>query len=511
MLFKLQNTLFLVDSLKTKKGSKNWAIIGAGVGGLASAIRLASLGLEVDLYESNAYPGGKLSDFQLEGFRFDAGPSLWTMPQYLEELFSLVGKDLKDYLLYEKLEESCRYFYEDGTLIHGYSDPVLFSQEIEKNTQDKAESLLSFLKYSQKIYEITHSVFLEKSLHQFNTYFTPSILPSIWGLPQIDMGRNMNKALKDFFIDPKTIQLFNRYATYNGSNPYRAPATLHIIPHLENYFGAYFPKEGMIGITKALEKLALELGVQIHYNTPVQEILLENNKVMGIRVGGCIRPYSGLISNMDVYPTYRKLLTGKKAPDKTLNRERSSSALIFYWGIQGEFSELDLHNIFFSKNYSEEFECLEKGGISEDPTIYIQISAKKRKLDAPNGKENWFTMINVPSNKGQDWDELIKTARHNILRKLNRQLGRDITHLIQVEKILDPREIEWRTSSHEGALYGTNSNQVFSAFFRHPNFSSRYKGLYFVGGSVHPGGGIPLALLSAKITAEIIDKHVHKD
>ncbi len=498
-----------MDSLKIKGKKPRFAIIGAGIGGLASAIRLTVMGFEVEIFESNPYPGGKLSQIDFSGFRFDAGPSLFTMPQWLEEVFSIAGKDPKAYFAYETLEESSRYFFEDKTVIHGFTDKNRFAQEISTKTQDTKNSILNFLEYCAKIYRITNPVFLQRSLHQVSTYFSKSIIPSLLGLPFIDSGRKMNQANQFFFKDPKTIQIFNRYATYNGSNPYQAPATLNVIPHLEYHFGAYFPLKGMISITESLEKLAIDLGVKIHYQKRVDEIILDINKIKGIRISESFLPFDGLISNMDVYPTYKKLLPTYKSPDKILNRERSSSALIFYWGIEGVFPELDLHNIFFSRDYSEEFDKLAKGQISKDPTVYINITSKKKGDDAPSGMENWFTMINVPANSGQNWDELIEVSRQCIQNKLSRILGKDIKSLIKEERILDPRTIEERTSSYQGSLYGSSSNHLLAAFFRHPNESSKYKGLYFCGGSVHPGGGIPLALLSAKITSEIIEKRYH--
>jgi phytoene dehydrogenase-like protein len=198
-------------------------------------------------------------------------------------------------------------------------------------------------------------------------------------------------------------------------------------------------------------------------------------------------------------------LPGEKQPDKLLNQPKSSSALIFYWGIRHQFEELGLHNIFFSRDYRQEFEQLFQGQtISGDPTVYINITSKHKPDDAPAGCENWFVMINAPKNDGQNWDALIEQTRTNVLQKLSRLLGKDIASLIECESILDPRSIESRTSSSQGALYGNSSNNRYAAFLRHANFSSKISNLYFCGGSVHPGGGIPLCLLSAKITAELV-------
>jgi len=306
------------------------------------------------------------------------------------------------------------------------------------------------------------------------------------------------------------VQFFDRYATYNGSNPYQAPATLNVIPHLEQHFGAYFPEGGMYRITASLVELAESLGVKFNYNQPVQQIVVAGKRATAIQVNGKLLKADVVVSNMDVWFTYRKLLQQHPElfPEKILNQERSSSALIFYWGIKRQFPELDLHNIFFSADYESEFNSIWKEKIiNADPTVYLNISSKYKPDDAPAGHENWFVMINVPANTGQDWDKLISEARKNIIRKLSQQLGQDIGSLITCESILDPRSIEGRTSSYQGALYGTSSNSRFAAFLRHANRSSKVRNLYFCGGSVHPGGGIPLALLSAKIVSEWVRGH----
>ena len=479
-------------------------VIGAGIAGIASAIRQAVKGHEVAIYEANAYPGGKLSAFRSGDFRFDAGPSLFTMPQYVDELFSLAGKNPKDEFTYEKLETVCRYFYEDGTRINAWANRDKLAEEIALKTKDPASSVHQFLDYSAQIYAITHAVFLEKSLHRLRSFLNWETLKAVFRFPKIDPFRSMNTANTDFFKDDKTIRFFNRYATYNGSNPYKAPATLNVIPHLEQHFGAYFPKGGMVAITQSLVKLAENLGVKFNYHARVEEILVEDKKVKGIRLNGEIIPADRVISNMDIWFTYRQLLKKEVAPKRILSQERSSSALIFYWGIKAEFPELDLHNIFFSEDYKKEFAAIwEQQAIDADPTIYVNISAKYQTEDAPKGAENWFVMINVPANTGQNWDKLIAEARKNIIDKLSRMLNRDIAPLIVSEELLDPRSIEQKTASYQGSLYGTSSNNQFAAFLRHANFSSKIKELYFVGGSVHPGGGIPLALLSAKIVDDL--------
>ncbi|WP_304069040.1 1-hydroxycarotenoid 3,4-desaturase CrtD [Pedobacter glucosidilyticus] len=480
-------------------------VIGAGIAGIASAVRLALKGYQVDVYESNAYPGGKLSEFEQDGFRFDAGPSLFTMPQYVEELFKLANESPEDYFQYEKLDEVCRYFWDDGTHLTAWADVEKFADEIAAKTTSKREELFAFLAKSKQIYEITNHVFLEKSLHKLATFLNIPTLKSILRLPQIDAFRSMAKANESFFSDKKMVQYANRYATYNGSNPFQAPATLNVIPHLEQHFGAYFPKKGMSDITLSLVHLAERLGVKFYYNSYVEQIIVENKETKGIIIHSKKHFADVVVSNMDVYFTYKNLLKDEKQPQQILKQERSSSALIFYWGVKKKFKQLGLHNIFFSDDYEKEFNTIFKEkAIDDDPTVYINITSKLKADDAPEGCENWFTMINVPNNIGQDWDTLITKAKLNIIKKLNRNLQINLDELIVTEAILDPRTIESKSFSYQGSLYGTSSNNQFAAFLRHANFSSKIKNLYFTGGSVHPGGGIPLALLSAKIVGEMI-------
>jgi phytoene desaturase len=487
---------------------KKAIIIGAGIAGIAAAIRLSIKGYAVEVFEANPYPGGKLSEFKKDGFRFDAGPSLLTMPQYIDELFELAGRKSSEYFNYQKLDVLCNYFYEDGTRLTAYADEGKFAKEITTATSEVPSGIKKYRDNSRKIYDITNHVFLERSLHRLKTYLRWDTIKSIFRLRQIDATRTMHSANESFFKDKRIIQFYDRYATYNGSNPYQAPATLNVIPYIEQHFGAYFPTGGMYRITTSLVKLAEDLGVRFHYNSPVEEIVLgKRQKVEGIKVKGEVMPADLVISNTDVWFTYHKLLKNHPQlfPKKILSQERSSSALIFYWGINKQFPQLDLHNIFFSEDYEAEFDHIWKQkDIYDDPTVYLNVSSKLKPGDAPAGCENWFVMINVPANTGQDWDALIADTRENITNKLSKNLGEDISKLIMSESILDPRGIESRTSSYQGSIYGTSSNSRFAAFLRHGNKSSKIKSLYFCGGSVHPGGGIPLCLLSAKIVSDLI-------
>jgi phytoene desaturase len=481
-------------------------VIGAGIAGIASALRLRAAGIEVEVFEANNYPGGKLHAFDLEGYRFDAGPSLFTMPELVTELFQLFGESSADYFEYSRKDSVCNYFWEDGIRFNVNSDRATFAKEAAAKFGIETETLLAYLKKSQKKYELTSPLFLEKSLHKVSTYLSKDTLKALLQMSDMGIFTNLNSLNQSEIKEPHLVQLFNRYATYNGSSPYRTPGIMSMIPHLELYLGTYFPKNGMHSITMSLYQLAVKQGVQFNFNHKVERILVKNNRTIGVHANQKDFFADNIISNMDIFSTYKKLLPNESHPKRTLSQERSSSAVIFYWGIKKIFPELDLHNIFFSGNYTEEFaHIFDHKTLFDDPTIYINITSKDNSSDAPAGCENWFVMINAPGDYGQNWEALVMQARKNIIKKLDRLLGVNLESLIEVEDVLTPPQIESRTSSYRGALYGAASNSKFAAFLRHPNFSNQLKNLYFVGGSVHPGGGIPLCLLSAKITSELIN------
>lgn len=483
--------------------SKSVIVIGAGIAGMAAAIRLAKKGEIVTVLEANKYPGGKLTEISLKGYRFDAGPSLFTLPEEIEQLFELCGLNTEDYFPYKRLDTTCHYFYPDGTFIKAHADKDKFIHEVADKTGESKKKLSEVLNHSEFLYNELSPLFMHRSLHRKRTWLGRQAMKAYTQLSKFDFNRSMHRANRKRLDTDKAVQLFDRYATYNGSDPYQAPATLNIIPHLEFGKGAYFPVNGMHSITMSLYELAKKVGVNFQFDNKVKNIVVHEGKAKGVNTAMGFHKSDRVVSNMDVVGTYKYLLKGQSQPKRLLNQPKSSSALIFYWGIKKEFPELDLHNIFFSANYKAEFEHIfRKGDIYDDPTVYINITSTQKPDDAPAGCQNWFVMINVPNNQGQDWDALIAEARNNILKKLSQHFGEDIEALIEVEDTLDPRSIELRTSSAQGALYGNASNNKYAAFLRHPNFSGKIKHLYFCGGSVHPGGGIPLCLLSAKIMAE---------
>ena len=487
------------------ENNKTCAVIGAGVSGLAAAIRMRNKGYKVTVFEANSFPGGKCSTESRDGYRFDMGPSVFTMPHYVDELFTLSGKNPRDHFNYIPLDPVYKYFFENGTELDAWHGKEKFAEQLAEKTTDNKEDIIRYLDKAAVIYGLTEEVFLKNSLHKLKNFFTWPVLKGILNFGRIGAFDTMNSANQKAFKDPRLVKIFNRYATYNGSSPYLSPATLNVIAHVEIVKGAFYPVGGMYSITSSLAQLAKDIGVQFNFSTPVNKIIIENKKVKGIKTDNGTTAFDIVISNMDVYNSYKKLMPDVKKPLKILDQPKSSSGIIFYWGIKKEFKELGLHNILFSENYEAEFDTIfSKKSIYHDPTIYLNITSKHTPEDAPPGCENWFAFINVPNNSGQDWDQFIKAARAHMINKINRVLKTEIGSLIESEMVFDPRVIENRTSSAFGAIYGNSSNNKFAAFLRHSNFSREIKNLYFCGGSVHPGPSIPLCLLSAKITTNLV-------
>lgn len=491
----------------------NIAIIGSGIAGLATAVRLRLRGHDVDVYEKNAYVGGKLSAFEITSknnlkniYRFDAGPSLFTMPQYVEELFKLADEPFKNYFKYTKVEDVCHYFWSDGTNAIAWADGKKLAQEFSEKLGVSIADTDQIFSSAKIKYDISGRIFLENSLHKTKTWLKLDVLRALMQTYKLNIFSSMHTINQNLAHgNPKLIQFLDRFATYNGSNPFKASGILSMIPHFEHGFGTYYPEGGMHNITKAVYKLGEKLGVKYYFNSEVEEIIITHGKASGIKLknANTAITYDAVVSNMDVYYTYSKLLKDTKTADKINKQERSSSALIFYWGINKTFLQLGLHNIFFSENYKAEFEALSEGKIISDPTVYINITSKLTPTDAPTDCENWFVMINAPFDDGQDWEAMKIKLRADVIKKLSKALDCDLENYIEAEQTMMPKEIESKTASFKGALYGTSSNSMTSAFMRHPNFSRKIKSLYFCGGSVHPGGGIPLCLLSAKIVDDI--------
>jgi len=481
------------------------AVIGAGIGGIAGALRLAHKGYDVNVFEANDYPGGKLSAFTLGKYRFDSGPSLFTMPHFVNDLFKLFDEKPSDYFNYKKKKIACQYFWDDFTELTAYSDKSLYFDEVENKLGVKSSSLKKYLNRAKRKYSLTAPIFLERSLHKFSGFVNIDTIKAIFSLSLLEINQNLHSVNANQLVEPHLVQIYDRYATYNGSSPFQTPGIMTLVQHLEQEFGTFIPTGGMEQITLSLFELAKRKGVNFNMKKKVKEIIVEKGKAVGIKAESFESRFDLILSNMDIFPTYKNLLRDQKAPKRILRQESSSSAVIFYWGIKNQFNQLDLHNIFFSKNYKSEFDSIfNQNSVSDDFTVYVNITSKDVPQDAPEGCENWFVMINVPSDQGQDWESIKNRLREKTINKLNKILKVNLETMIEEEAVMTPPLIAQKTASHNGALYGSSSNNKMAAFLRHPNFNSKIKNLYFCGGSVHPGGGIPLCLLSAKIATDLI-------
>lgn len=494
------------------------SVVGAGLGGLAAAVRIAAKGLEVDVYEKNGRPGGKASQVKCDGFTFDAGPSLLTMPFVVEDIFSAAGADMNDYVQIAPLETLCHYRYPDGTQLDVVSDPEQVASKLASIFDEDPKQVEAYFDHCATIYDLTADLFL---FHPIRTDFTllrhldwGQAIRTLLNLPRVDASRTMHEANASFSDHPQTIQLFDRRATYTGSSPYQAPGTLNIIQHVDYGIGGYRVEGGVYALVEALEHLAEDLGVRLHCGSPVERIIIEGQDIVGLEVDGERVDCPQVISNADVNSTYSDLLgdTSSKAARRYKQLEPSSSAIVFYWGIDGVHDGLDVHNILFSKNYEREFaDIFSRQTPPEDPTVYIYISSKYAPDHAPAGCENWFTMINAPYDSGQDWDEAVNRMREIVQAKIAKMTGIDIGSRIRAERVLTPLDLASRTNSPHGAIYGISSNTKWAAFLRQNNRSASYRGLYFCGGSAHPGGGMPLVLLSGGIAADLLLEDVGAD
>lgn len=495
------------ESSRTSWGTKesgyraNVAVVGGGIAGMAAAARLAYAGCKVVLFEANSELGGKLSERKSQGFRFDCGPSLFTLPETLEALFKDCGKDLKNYLGYDRLDLITRYHYAHNAWVDAWVDQEKFSQELFDKFNEDPSKVLRYLRRVKWLYNLTAPVFLEKSIHRRSELWTIANLLKVFALPFIGAFQSLYRFNKSHFNKERTAQIFSRVATYNGSNPYRAPGTLALINHVEYGIGAYYPKGGMIAIRDALSALLHDLGVEIRLNTKVDKFHVFQHRIKGVKVRDEKFAFNRVVSALDIAYAKEYLFSRDLMEPKMRSKSLGMSAMVFQWGIQGNFPQLDLHNVFFSKKYRKEFDSMDRQQPYHDLTIYVYVSSKRRPEDAPAGHENWFVMVNVPCDHKQDWDKIRDFTRKSVLQRLSSDLGCDVESLIVDENVMTPLHFEKSTRTYAGALYGQHSNSVFSAFRRYPNKHPRIHGLYFCGGSVHPGGGIPICLHSANITS----------
>jgi len=357
--------------------SKKAIIIGSGIAGLALSVRLKVKGYDVHVFEKNESYGGKLSEFKLGEYRYDFGPKLFTLPELLVDLFKISNQNIDDYIKYKKIEIGCKYFWEDGKVFNAYSDKQKLIKEIVSEFDTDKNKLNNYLNKSKKKFDLTRTIFLEKSLHKVSTFFSISSFRAILNFFSLDITKPLNQLNEETFDDKKLVQLFNRFATYNGSNPFVTSGIMSMIQHLEHDLGVFMPSNGLSDISKSIYNLANDLGVTFSFNSSIDKIITDKNKAIGVEKNKQKYLADIVVSNMDVNLTYSKLLNGFKKPRYLKDYEPSSSAIVFYWNINKSFKELDLHNIIFSNNNSKEFDYIfNKKLVYEDPIIFIFLTQK---------------------------------------------------------------------------------------------------------------------------------------
>ncbi|PWH18586.1 MAG: phytoene desaturase [Anaerolineae bacterium] len=480
-------------------------ILGAGIGGLSAAIHLAASGLNVTILEQNPTVGGKMAEITENGFRWDTGPSVITMRGVFEDLFSAAGRRLEDYLTLLPVEPLTRYFWPDGTRLDLSRDLSKTAAQISALEPRDLEGYLDFLAEAARLHRITGPVF---------TYGPPPSLESLKHVTfqdalRVDLVRTLQQSIERRVRHPYLRQLLGRFATYVGASPYLAPATLGVIAHVELTEGVWYPQGGIYQIARAYERLARELGVEIRLNAKIREICVHGEQVSAVILEtGEILPAHTILSNIDVTTTYG-LIQSDRARLRLaslMKREVSCSGVVLLLGVEGTFPELAHHNIFFSSDYRREFhQIFSQRVLPDDPTLYLCITSKADPSHAPAGCENWFVMVNAPAltpNPSPDGRGETNQVTEMLLDRLAR-IGLDVRNRIRSQRLLTPLDIQKNTGAWRGALYGISFNDRFAPFKR-PHNRSEFKGLYFAGGTTHPGGGVPMVTLSGKLAAQLI-------
>ena len=472
------------------------AIVGGGVGGLAAAIRLRSSGHHVTVYERNDVVGGKLATFERDGYAFDIGPSLVTLPHLFDDVFRTSGTTLAEQIELVRLDPQFNYRWPDGSslIVPDGSDET--AAAFDEFTPGAGEQWRAFDARGRRIWDVADRTFFAGPMS--NPLALAKRLRSPFDLTAIDPLRTLHRSAESFFDDGRLVQWADRYATYSGSSPYAAPATLACIPHIEARFGCWYPMGGLDAFRAAFERVAREAGVAIRCTTDVAGIET-SDRVTGVVLADGTRDAADVvIANTDAEHLYADLLPDTAALKKVRRAKRSTSGFVLCVGARGLTHRLSHHNVWFSQRYRDEYAQLDAGELADDPTIYSCVSSVTDQSQAPDGCENWFLLVNTPPGVEVDAD-----VYGNLVLDRLADRGVDLRPREEFRHAMTPADIARRYRSPGGAIYGTSSNGKRAAFVRPANRGA-VPGLYLVGGSSHPGGGLPLVTMSAKIVTEMI-------
>ena len=503
----------------TARDSRHVVVIGGGLGGLASACTLAARGYRVDLFESRAELGGKAAELNSNGFRFDMGPTIVTMPEVLERIFAEAGRELASSIDLHRLDPQWRCFFEDGSVLDLLENPGSMSESLLDYADERtARGYLDFVSMSAELHRISDRFFFWRSVEgirdtlDLGKTFEASTLRDIFALR---MGRSVAGVIRSKVDDERVAQMLDHFTQYVGSSPSGSPAVLCGIAHMQLSKGVWYPVGGTRAIPEALAALARELGVRIQTGVLVERIEESGGKVTGVVLAGGRRvPCDAVVSNMDSVRTHRELTTGSTA-HKFMRRRRyepACSGVVLYLGLEKRYEHLLHHNFVFSHDPEEEFEYIyKKGQPAPDPTCYLAAPSHTEAAVAPPGGEALYVLVHTPYLRpDHDWRKMFPEYRAQILHKLKTCGGMpDIEERIVVESALTPQDIHERYRVLDGAIYGLASHGKFLGAFKPGNRSRDLEGLYLAGGSAHPGPGMPMALMSGWIAADSLDADVH--
>ena len=484
------------------KHGKRAAIIGAGLGGIAVALRLAARGWAVDVYEQNHAPGGKMNRWTTNGFRFDTGPSLITMPHIFEELFQAADLRLADYLELQQMVGLTDYHFDDGARFSHSSQLPDWLSTVRRLEEGDDTGFLNFMALGARLFKVSEAAFFRKP-----PFGRPKLadLRNMRDLPLRFGWGNYNRTICHFFRSPYLRRMFNRYATYVGSSPYHAPATLTVIPYIEQAFGGWHVRGGLYRLVEVLCERAAQFGVEFHTDCRVEAITQHAGRATGVALAhGPAIEADAVIMNGDA--SMAPVLLGRDGAVPLAKRDRSLSGLFFLYALKRSLPDQPHHQVFFSADYRTEFQQLfAERRFPDDPTVYVNMPSRSDRSMVPGEGEVLFIMANAPASDRDTWDEpMIENARQRVLARLRKSGFPEFESQVAAATVWTPKRIAHQYGMPGGAIYGQASHGWRGAFLRPPNKDRHTAGLYYVGGSTHPGGGTPTVLMSAEITSKLI-------